>query len=307
MFRLEALTRHGFMALALASLLASGCSIRKLAIKGLADALASAGDVYASDSDPELVEQALPFSLKTMEALLAESPGNGSLLLSACSGFTLYSYAFVLARAERLEFDDYRESERQRDRALALFLRARDYCLRGLETDHPGITERLLLGPEAAAEELAATELDLVYWTGASWGAAMSAGSHRLDIVADLPAVQALLRRVLALDERYGDGAVQEAMISLESLPEAMGGSPERARSFFGRAVELSGGDSASPYVSLASGVVISEQNRAEFIELLEKALAVDVDKVPERRLANVLAQRRAKLLLERIDEYFIE
>ena len=59
--------------------------------------------------------------------------------------------------------------------------------------------------------------------------------------------------------------------------------------------------------MSLASSVVISEQGRAEFIELLEKALAVDVDKVPERRLANVLAQRRAKLLLERIDEYFIE
>ena len=63
----------------------------------------------------------------------------------------------------------------------------------------------------------------------------------------------------------------------------------------------------ASPYVALASGIVVSEQGRAEFIQLLEKALTVDVDKVPERRLANVIAQRRAKLLLERIDEHFIE
>ncbi|MFQ5527694.1 MAG: TRAP transporter TatT component family protein [Thermoanaerobaculia bacterium] len=293
--------------LALAGLVFSGCSVRKLAINGLADALASAGDVYASDSDPELVEQALPFSLKTIEALLAESPGNSSLLLSACSGFTQYSYAFVQARAERLELEDYRESERQRDRALALFLRARDYCLRSLEKDHPGITGRLRLEPEAAAADLSESEIDLIYWTGASWGAAMSAGTHRLDVVADLPAVQALLRRVLALDERYDDGAVHEAMISIESLPEAMGGSPERARSSFDRAVELSGGGSAGPYVSLASGVVVSEQNRAEFTELLEKALAVDVDEAPERRLANLVAQRRARLLLERIDEYFIE
>lgn len=307
MFRHRTLSPIGVVLLVGTCLLSTGCSIRKLAINGLADALASAGDVYASDSDPELVEQALPFSLKTIEALLAESPGNDSLLLSACSGFTQYSYAFVQARAERLELDDYRESERQRDRALALFLRARDYCLRGLEKDHPGITERLRLEPEAAAQELTESEIDLIYWTGASWGAAMSVGSHRLDIVADLPAVQALLRRVLDLDATYDDGAVQEVMISLESLPEAMGGSPARARSFFERAVELSGGDSASPYVSLASGVVIGEQNRAEFIELLEKALAVDVDEVPERRLANVVAQRRAQLMLERIDEYFIE
>ena len=114
MFRHQAVTQCGVGARALITLsllttLSTGCSIRKLAINGLADALASAGDVYASDGDPELVEQALPFSLKTIEALLAESPGNGSLLLSACSGFTQYSYAFVQARAERLELDDYRE------------------------------------------------------------------------------------------------------------------------------------------------------------------------------------------------------
>ncbi len=307
MFSRQSLGRSALSALALAGLLASGCSIRKLAINGLADALASAGDVYASDNDPELVEQALPFSLKTIEALIVESPGNLSLLLSACSGFTQYSYAFVQARAERLELDDYRESERQRDRAVALFLRARDYCLQALEKDHPGIGERLRVEPEAAATEIDASQIDLLYWTGASWGAAMSAGAHRLDVVADLPAVQAMMRRVLALDGRYDDGAVQEVLISLESLPEAMGGSPERARNFFERAVELSGGHSAAPYVSLASGVVVAEQGRAEFIELLEAALAVDPDEVPERRLANLVAQRRAALLLERIDEYFIE
>lgn len=286
---------------------ASGCSIRKLAINGLADALASAGDVYASDDDPDLVEAALPFSLKTIEALLAESPGNRGLLLAACSGFTQYSYAFVQARAERLELDDYRESERQRDRAVSLFLRARDYCLTSLEIDAPGVTDRLRVGPEEAVADLEREAIDLVYWTGASWGAAMSAGSHRLDLVADLPAVQALMRKVLAWNPGYGEGAVQEVMVSLESLPEAMGGSPERAREFFERAVELSGGNSAAPFVSLASGVVVAEQNRGEFVELLERALAVDVDEVPELRLANLVAQRRAHLLLERIDEYFIE
>jgi len=296
-----------WLAAAAISLLFGGCSIRKLAINGLADALSSAGDVYASDEDPELVEAALPFSLKTIESLLAESPGHRGLLLSACSGFTQYSYAFVLARAERLEFDDYRESERQRERALALFQRARDYCMRSLEIGYPGIEERLLREPRAAVTELEASDIDLVYWTGASWGAAMGAGSHRPEIVADLPAVQALMLRVLEWDPAFGDGAVQEAMISLESLPEAMGGSPERARESFERAVELSDGHSASAYVSLASGLVVAEQDRAEFVELLESALAVDVDEAPQRRLANLVAQRRARLLLERIDEYFIE
>lgn len=284
-----------------------GCSIRKLAINGLADALASGGDTYASDEDPELVEAALPFSLKTIESLLAESPGHRGLLLAACSGFTQYSYAFVQARAERLAFDDYRESERERERALKFFLRARDYCLTSLELDHAGLTDRLRRDPAAAVARLGAAEIDLVYWTGASWGAAMAVGKHRPEIVADLPAVQALLRQVLAWNADYQDGAVQEVMISLESLPEAMGGSPERAREFFDRAVELSNGNSAAPYVALATGILVAEQNRDGFVELLNQALAIDVDKVPARRLANLVAQRRARLLLDHLDDFFIE
>ena len=38
------------------------------------DALAGTGSTFASDDDPELVGEAVPFGLKTMESLLAESP-----------------------------------------------------------------------------------------------------------------------------------------------------------------------------------------------------------------------------------------
>jgi hypothetical protein len=88
---------------ALVALLGSGCSVRKVAINGLADALADAGRSFASDSDPELVGDALPFALKTMESLLESSPEHRGLLLSACRGFTQYGYAFVELHAEEIE------------------------------------------------------------------------------------------------------------------------------------------------------------------------------------------------------------
>ena len=289
------------------AMMTSGCSIRKLAINSLADALAGSGDSFASDEDPELVGAALPFALKTIESLLQEAPEHQGLLLSACSGFTQYGYAFVETRAEEIELDDYLEAERQRERALKLYLRARNYCLSSLELDHPGIGSRLRRDPEEAAAELEASEIELIYWTAASWGSAISVGIHRLEIVADVTAVQALMARALAIDEGYSDGAVHEALIALEALPETMGGSPERARRHHERAVELSAGNSASPYVSLASSIAVSEQNRREFVELLEKALAVDPDHEPSRRLANLVAQRRAELLLGRADELFLE
>ena len=283
-----------------------GCSIRTLAINSLADALAGSGDVYASDNDPQFVGDALPFALKTIESLLAETPEHEGLLLSACSGFTQYAYAFIEAHAEEIELDDYREAERQRERALAMYLRARDYCLRAGELHHPGVTARLRRAPEGAAAEFSDSEIDSIYWTAASWGSAISVGIHKLEIVADLPAVQALFRRALEIDESYSSGALHEAMIAIEALPETMGGSPERAREHFDRAIELSGGDSAAPYVSLAATLAVSEQNRREFVELLEKALAVDPDREPSRRLANLVSQQRASRLLERADDLFL-
>lgn len=293
-------------ALLLAAPWLGGCSVRKLAVRSLAGAMASSGDVFASDEDPELVAAALPFALKTMEGLLAQDPTNRDLLLATARGFTQYAYAFVEGPADVLEATDFERADAERQRALKLYLRARGYALRGLETSHPGIGERLITDPAAAAAELDREDLDLAYWTAASWGAAIAAGKDRPELLADLPAVRALLERALELDESWGRGALHEAFVSLEAAtPAAFGGSPERAREHFARAVELSGGRSAGPYVTLAEAVVVPAQDRAEFEELLGRAQAVDPDAVPELRLANVLARRRAAWLLSRADELF--
>ena len=79
----------------LATALVAGCSVRKFAINKLGDSLAESGTTFASDDDPELVGQALPFSLKLIEGLLDASPKHRGLLFAASSGFTQYSYSFV--------------------------------------------------------------------------------------------------------------------------------------------------------------------------------------------------------------------
>jgi len=288
-------------------LLLSGCSIRSLAINSLADSLAASGDVFASDEDPDLIRDATPFALKTIETLLEEKPDHRQLLESACSGFFGYGYAFVEVDAERLQDVDYAESERLYRRALGLYLRARDYCFRSLELGTPGIVDRLATDPTQAVEVFKKEDVSLLFWTGASWGFAISVGMDRPDLVADVPAVQALMNRALELDEAFKQGAVHAALISLNALPAEMGGSPDKARIHFERAVELSEGLSAGPYVSLAESVVVAEQDWREFEELLQTALAIDVDQMPADRLLNVVAQQRARWLLDRIDHYFID
>lgn len=289
------------------ALLLAGCSIRGMAVRALGRALAESGDVFASDEDPELVAGALPFALKTIEALLAEAPRDRNLLLAACSGFTQYAYAFVQVEAFLIEPLDYRRARELDRRALKLHLRARDYCLRGLETRHPGVGEGLRLEPTAAAATLGPAEIEFIFWTGAAWGAAISLGLDQPAIAADVPAVRALLERAEILDPDWGDGLVHAALIGLDALPEEMGGSMAGARAHFARAVELTGGASAGPYVALAMGVSVPEQDSGEFRRLLEQALAIDPDALPAQRLANLIAQRQARALLERIEDYFIE
>jgi len=73
------------------------------------------------------------------------------------------------------------------------------------------------------------------------------------------------------------------------------------------RALELSQGKLASPFVSLAESVAVEKQDKAGFQSLLNRALAINPDVAPESRLQNLVAQRRARWLLGRVDELFLD
>lgn len=295
------------LVLALLPLGLGACSINKMAAKGVADSLSKGPDVYGTDDDPELVRDALPFGLKTMESLLAALPDHEGLLLTLCKGYSQYSYAFVQSEGDLLVNSDYAKATALHERAYRLYLRARGYGLRGLEKRYPGITTGLQTDPAKAAARIEARDVAMLYWTAASWGSAISLGKDKPEMLADLPAIRALMERGLALNEGFEGGAMHEAMIILEALPEAMGGSVERAKKHFDRAVELCHDSKASPYVTLATSVAILQQDRKRFTELLERSLTFDPDKDPSQRLATIVLQRKARALLDRADEFFLD
>lgn len=287
------------------AILASGCSLKTMAVNTVADTLAESGDTFSRDDDPQLVREAVPFALKTYESLLESVPKHKGLLLATCSGFTQYAYAFVHTDADILEPTDYAAALQMKERARKLYVRGRDYCFRLLELRQRGVIDRLQIGPANALSWASRDDVPLLYWTGASWGSAIAVGLDQPGLVADVPAVKALVERALALHEDYNSGALHQLMISLEALPEAMGGSPVRARKHFDRAVELSKGQDPYPYVTLAGSVSLPAQNRDEFVKLLEQAVAIDPEENPSARLPTLIAQKRARDLLSRVDDLF--
>lgn len=294
-------------AVLLATLALSGCSARHFAAARVAEALAAGGSGWGSDDDPQLVGEALPFALKTYESLLVELPDHSGLLLATCRGFVSYASGWVEAEAEAAEADSYERAEAARQRARKLHLRGRDYCLRALDRRWPGLAERLSIEPAKALAPATRADADLLYWTGAAWGSAIALGADRPELVGDLPIVRALFERVISLDEQYDRGAAHEAMIALDARSATMGGSEERARLHYDRAITLSGGLRASPHVAWAWSWALARQDRTEFRAALERALAVDAGASAPDRLANVLAQQRARLLLSRIDDLLLD
>ncbi len=284
-----------------------GCSLRSIAVNSLGNALARGGSNFASDDDPDLVGQAIPFGLKTMEGLLLEAPRHRGLLLATASGFTQYAYGWVQLEADLGEAQDLAKATAMRDRARRLYLRALDYGLRGLEVDFPGLRERLRRDPEAALARMKKEHVPLLYWTAAAWGAAIALKVNDSELSADQKLAEALARRALALDETWDAGAIHDFFIAYEAGRASVGGSIERAREHFERATRIANGRRAFPYVTFAESACVGQQNRQEFKALLEQALALDASRPSDYRLANVLAQKRARWLLSRTDDLFVE
>jgi len=286
---------------------APGCSIKRMAVNKMGDALAGGGTTFASDDDPELIKAAVPFSLKLMESLLAESPGHKGLLFATSSGFTQYGYAFVQQDADELESQDYAAAEAMRKRAKRLYLRARGYGLRGLEAAHPGFTNALATHPQMAVTKMNKCDVPQLYWTAVAWGAAISLSKDDPARVGEIPQMEALIDRAYELDESWGDGAIHGFLINYEMSRQGASGDPaERARNHFERAVELSRGQQAGPFVSFAEAVSVEAQDVKQFDEVLARALAINPDDQPETRLVNLIMQRRARWLLSKKEDLFL-
>jgi len=294
--------------LALPLLLAglSGCSINTLVANALTGGGASA--VFTGDPDPELVRDALPFAIKMYEALLYSTPGHQGLMLTTGSLFVMYANAFVHGPADMLPVYEWEAREAALARAKQLYLRGHRILVDALELRHRGFA--------AAAENednlrrfiqrFRRRDVPLLYWIVASGLAAYSLDVFDFELAANIPKWHLMIERAFELDPDFGGATLDEFLVLyFASLPEILGGSTERARFHFARAMEKTGGTSTSALISYAFSISRPEQDFYTFEERLLGVLAIDPDDNPSTRLLTVLDQRRARWLLDNAYLYF--
>ncbi len=289
-----------------------GCSLKTFALRSVADALSGSGGAYGRDDDPELVRDSIPFVLKTMEQLADSLPDHVGVRIALARTCTSLSVGFFREDAQRMEEKNVGASRPMYQRAKRMALRGRNFALDAIELRYSGARRALEKGtPEeqlAALSHLKKGDVELLYWLGASWAAAISSGKDDMELVGQLSRVGHVMERALALDESWDRGTLHEFFVLFDSARGVdQGGGPKKAEAHYRRALELGQNKRLSPHVSLAETVMVDAQNKKEFRRLLGLVLATDIDAHLPNRLVNILARRRAEWLLARIDELFAE
>jgi predicted anti-sigma-YlaC factor YlaD len=256
----------------------------------------------------------LPGVIKKNEARLKKRPDDQKLILETGSYYVMDANAFVQGPASMLPPEKYTERDAEYQKAKAMYLRGAEILEDGLEKRHPGIIQAAQAASGAAApetpagfERLTADDVPYIYWLTAAVLSAFSIDPLDLSTGMRVGEVSALIKYAYRLDPDFNDGALDEFFILYyASLPEAMGGNLSLAKTHYERALEKTRGLSASPYVSWAQSVCIPAQDFPQFQHNLNEALRINANKNPSNKLLNVLAQRKARYLLDNADIYFI-
>jgi predicted anti-sigma-YlaC factor YlaD len=294
----------------------SSCSINKMVINKVSDALTGSGssDVFTGDSDPQLVGDAIPFAIKMYESLLAQNPEHSGLLLTTGSLFVMYANAFVQGPADMMGLDQFDEREAAKVRAKNFYIRGTEILYRGLDKKFPGdkktpkfseaTVEAGTLAP--ILQKMKKDDVALLYWTVAGGLSAYAIDVFDFALGVRIPEMGAMIARAYELDPDFNNGALDEFYILFYSaLPEALGGNKALAEEHYKKALAKTKGQSAGTYVAYAQSVCVPAQDYETYKANLEKALDVDVDAEPANRLVNIINQRKARYMLDEAYNYF--
>jgi hypothetical protein len=272
--------------------LTTGCSsVISSTTARLADSLA---DALVNQNDPETVRQGAPAYLVLLDGLIADDPDNPDVLLAGAQLYSSYAGAFVEDPV----------------RAKRLALKGRDYGWAGLcalSRRTCGSWTRPYDEFEATIESLGAKEAPALFTAAGAWATWIQVNKDDWVAIADKARVDAMIRRVVAIDPGYQRGAPFVYLGVLDTLlPEAMGGRPEQGRALFARTIELSAGRNLMAKVLLAKQYARLTFDRELHDRLCREVIEADADE-PGLTLANALAQEEAARLLADSEDYFGE
>ncbi len=270
-------------------------AVQSVAVNSTSGILAYGMEALFEESDLVIAEQAIPGNLKLVEALYkAKDSDDDKLGAMLCQGYTGYALGFV--------------EDTDPERAKAIYTRARDYGLKILRKNKTfdaafdQDNDTFKAGVNAFTKD----DVPVIFWTANAWGNLVNLGMADPEIVGDLSKVNALMDFVVRTDETffYGSAHLYFGTI-LATMPRVLGGKPDLAKQHFDKCLAIGGKKMLLPFVYMAKSYAVQVQDKDLYLSLLKTVEETPIDILPEQRLVNAIAKRKAKAMMERADDLF--
>jgi len=271
----------------------SGC-IQGIAVSTVGGIVDDGFTAITGESDLDFAEKALPGNIKLLEVMLKSDPENVRMLVLTSQGYSSYALAYL--------------EDSLQDRARDFYARGRDFGLRILRQDDDvakaldGTVDDLKAVLERKGKDL----VPGAFWAAFGWGSFIQLSLDNPDAIGDLPRAEALMEFVTRHDSAYYYGGAHVFLGTLYgSRPKMLGGNIDLARRHFESALRINGGKFLMTYVYQAKSVAVQTLDEELFDSCLRKVQEASIEILPEFRLANAIAKRKAQLLLSRRADLF--
>ncbi len=301
------------LALGLTTVTLGACDLGQFTVRTTAKVLARAQPSLKMESDYELAARAIPGTIKTVEGFWVVDPGNSLLIGILTEGYCQYGVGFVEDEWEQAVIrKDFEAAQYHSTRATKMFLRCMNYALKSLgsrwqkEIFADADTVKKLIADTGAGKRTP------LMWAAVGLASAINQNKDNIEMVAQLSTAKLMLERVVELDEKHP--VADKALAALPHIALGMtysaasaqlGGDADKAAAHFQKALELTSDRFLLARVQYARRVGVMTQNRKLFHDELLKVLQTDPAIWPQQRLANEIAQRRARRYLSIEKELF--
>jgi len=253
-----------------ALIFSAGCA--SIMSSATSDMMSHLSHSILNNDDLKIVEDGAPAYLIMIDSLISKDPQNKKMLYTASNLYGSYASLFV------------------KD------VWWKNTC---------GLQSKPFEEFEQIIKQTKKEQLPALFALGNAWARWIMANTDDFNAIADIAYIELIMERVTELDETYQDGAAYLYLGTLSSfLPPALGGKPEKAKSFFEKALSISQGKNLMVNVLYAKFYARMMFDQELHDQLLDHVLKAD-PYIPGYTLMNTWAKQQAQELNLSAKDYF--
>lgn len=277
----------------------TGC-IKQMLLDGQIESTRKASAAVDTVGDYEVANNAAFAGLAQFEGMHYLAPENENALFMLTKGWAGATFGFIEDRMEEAEDTDGLDSPLyvyHQERTKQGYSRAIHYGVELVEKKNPGFeaAKRNDETMKSWLQGFGVEDVPNLFWLGYAWIARVNAGKDDPAMVAELYVGVAIMERVAELDGNYMYGSPHTILGAYHARSAAA--ELDDAKKHFDEAIKISEGKLMLPKVQLAAKYYCLKGDKEAYMKTLTEVVEAG-DTMPEQRLQNAIAKRRARRYL---------